>query len=63
MLRERKSDRERYKEKERARLVAETALSLFIEHWPASPWIPATNQLTEREGALTNSGARRGVSE
>lgn len=45
------------------RLVAETALGLFIEHWPASPWIPAANQLTAKEEALTNGAARRGVSE
>lgn len=45
------------------RLLAETALGLFIERWPASPWIPAANQLTEKEEALTNGDAGRGLSE
>lgn len=44
---------------EYCRLVAETAVSLFIERWPERPWIPMANQLTEKEVASTNGSARR----
>lgn len=61
LLSKREAEEEREVVDEYCRLVAETALGLFIECWPASPWILIANQLTEKEGASTNGSGGIGM--